>query len=361
MLSPVPPSNAPRRLIVHAGLPKTGSTSVQKLLFENAHLLEAQGIHFVPTPDQPGAPNHNLLALAFGDSVKRVFRRRYGNDLAALKRDSRGAWLDLRNDFDASGKSTLLLSGEFFSGSDPTTLLPFVRGLFGPIEITTVFYLRRPSALFASHLQQKAKGNPKIRNLQRFKQASMLAPWSNHGNLILRELHKDRLVDGDVRKDLAQLVGIDTSDFVFPPRANESVSAEGIELLLQHRRFNFPDAPAEILPQSKRLLRMIRDLEEQLPHTFSKPALLPDFATYLDTDEEDLRELKARFGFEYAGLRVRKGSPDNPALESHQFERVREILEFDRPAFRRLRKALERRGFAFNSSSEQRMQARSVG
>ena len=50
------------RLVLHAGLPKTGSTSIQRFLDVNAEALSEQGVMFRPTPDRRGRREHNFLA-----------------------------------------------------------------------------------------------------------------------------------------------------------------------------------------------------------------------------------------------------------------------------------------------------------
>lgn len=60
------------RVVLHAGLPKTGSTALQKLLFANRNRLEKSGILYDGHVLSEGNPKHQWLALGLRDPRKLV-------------------------------------------------------------------------------------------------------------------------------------------------------------------------------------------------------------------------------------------------------------------------------------------------
>lgn len=128
-----------RSVVVHAGLPKTGTSAVQSWLHAHRELLAERGVSYPDHDlDSNGVSSGNVMALAEPDrkGAWRVSERAVGQTL--------GAFVD-------SGKDTLLLSSELFG--------PVVPDLAAVLPHGTRFiiYVRDPLELLESGYNQSVK------------------------------------------------------------------------------------------------------------------------------------------------------------------------------------------------------------
>ena len=338
------------QLIIHAGLPKTGTSSIQVFLDDNARKLQEQGFYYTPAADPVGRPNHNLLALAFWSNVQRSYRRIYGHDQTGLQQASLNAWRDLKEGFVSSGCETLILSGEFFTGCRTRQLADFLSNEFSNFDIASIFYLRRPSEYFASISQQHIKGSNHLKPIARSRRSEKLSQWSKLGDIIIREFNRDTLVGGDVSADFARAIGLRDGELNIPRPQNETISAEGMELLLMHRRFLFPEAQPQIFPKSRQLIRKIQKLERSNAETFgfTRPRLHDEFAKYLDLDLVEVDALDEKFGFRFSALDYSYHIADDAALEKRRFMFVGDQMPYDTELKNWLQYYLEQEGTKFS-------------
>ena len=121
-----------RRLILHIGTQKTGSTSLQKLLDERRESLLADGVLYA--------------------STRRGFKHKH------LARAARKADLSARDalmaEFDASGAHTLVVSDEAFWRASADAPVAFFAPLRETLRIEVVVYLRRPDLYIESLYKQ---------------------------------------------------------------------------------------------------------------------------------------------------------------------------------------------------------------
>lgn len=344
-----------RRVVLHAGLPKTGTTSIQQFLRKNARALAKKGIMYSPVADESSLGNHNLLATAFCKYVPRIYVDTYLDDLDRLQQDGIAGWRKLLSDFRASDHETLLISGELFIRCDVKRLAEFVHEEMAQLEFSTTFYLRRPSTHYASSLQQHIKGAnellPFARRQSRWSQR--LTQFRQLGDVTIREFNPDALVARDVVADFASTVGFGIDGLEHPPNANETVSAEGMELILKHRRLHFPNAPDRIMPQTTKLLERIRRRERALGDELrlTAPTLRSELGAYLDSDLDELGQLDELFGFRYEGIGVPDGTSirtELDGLDGQVFDCISDLMPVDKHALRILQRHLERDGFTFS-------------
>ncbi|MDW3216950.1 MAG: hypothetical protein R8G01_23365 [Ilumatobacteraceae bacterium] len=345
------------RLVLHAGLPKTGSTSIQRFLNANAEALGEQGVWFRPVADRKNRRDHNFLAMAFWNRVQRIYADRYGDDLERLRGDSLQAWTGQLDEFRQSDQETLLISGEFFTRAGAAHVAAFAKEQLTDFDISVVFYLRQPSTHYVSWLQQHLKGSNKMMAFGRNRSnwARRLRMWRKVGDVTVREFSRATLVGGDVVDDFASVLGVDIRGFDRPTDANESISAEGMDLLVEHRRFHWPDGRDRIMPESLRLIEQIHTIEAAAGDRLgvSPARLKPELAAYLDTDVEELAKLDRNFGFRYSAI----GDPavlspigDPDELEGRVFESLDQLVTIDPEARARLKAELIDRGAKFGRS-----------
>ncbi|NND67348.1 MAG: hypothetical protein HKN19_07165 [Halioglobus sp.] len=148
------------RVILHAGLSKTGSTTLQAVCSEMRPQLAAQGIHYpeFTFAGQP-FPNHSIpmtaaltgSATRFGLRLQERFTGQEEEVVATCRAQFRAAL--------AEGEgNTLLLSSEIAEGYGPRV----AGDLFGRLraaadEVRVVAYVRNPVSALASLLQERAR------------------------------------------------------------------------------------------------------------------------------------------------------------------------------------------------------------
>lgn len=134
-----------KNLIVHVGLPKCGSKTLQNFLAVNRTLLAEHGIFYPPTSSTGG---HVELMHAARD-----VRGDANSDMAI--------WHKLREEFEATGHRTLLVSHESFLGNPKRSNLCQIEAIFAGFQIDYVLYYRRfdrwIESFFRTHVINKTR------------------------------------------------------------------------------------------------------------------------------------------------------------------------------------------------------------
>jgi hypothetical protein len=126
-----------RLIQIHAGIHKTGSTAIQRMLARLAPDLSAHGIA-TPGIGNKGSGHHILASFA--------------NDPDGCEK----AWAKLAGRLERETSDRVLLSSEFFVNADPKALHTALSTL-GPHEVRIQFYVRPHIALFTSLYLQRVK------------------------------------------------------------------------------------------------------------------------------------------------------------------------------------------------------------
>ncbi len=149
-----PPSNS-LRVIIHPGLPKTGTTSIQEAFFKNrAALLRDHGILYPGLDENHTQP---ILGLFREDALVNV--RFAGMNEAGLARYKTEVRSKVEAEIKAAGWHTLLISGEGISTLKAEGWRAFVDWLqgLGLTRIEVIFGLRDGMDLVRSTIQQNIK------------------------------------------------------------------------------------------------------------------------------------------------------------------------------------------------------------
>ncbi len=240
---PRPLSSHPLDVVLHVGMGKSGTSSVQFFLRDNRDALSEQGVLY---PRSPGGARHGQLSL-FAKSPDELaqspdWARRQETDPIAFRRRLRRR---LSAEIDESGLSRVLLSDEVLFGLAPEALRR-LRRLLGPTvrSLRVVAYLRRQDDHLVSRYQEGVKIGW-VRRLDDWAQEDMsdlydyaarlrlhqrvLAP----DELVVRRFEPPRFDGGSLFQDFLDAAGIgvsaDTLDQV--PQRNVSLDAETVEFL----------------------------------------------------------------------------------------------------------------------------------
>lgn len=224
-----------RRCILHFGMHKTGSSSIQKTLF----YLAAD----VPwTYLNGGKPNasvalHTMFSSRPENNTRNV--RQGLSETEVLRR--RQALFRLMEAQIAATDKNLVLSGEGMTAlaeEELQRLLDWIRPFVD--EIVAVGYVRPPKAYMESAFQQVVKGGRSVFNLDavypgyrtRFEKFEKLL---GRGKVEYRLFDPGVFPDGCVVRDFAARMGVTLKDGDVQ-RVNESISMEALALLYAYRK-----------------------------------------------------------------------------------------------------------------------------
>ncbi|MAP95580.1 MAG: hypothetical protein CMK07_11575 [Ponticaulis sp.] len=282
------------KVIIHAGMHKTGSSSIQRTL------AEAKLTDHTYAPWEK--PNHSsLFQLLFRDPVEDYRGFKIEGLTRANLLAKRTEWLT-RNTatLEENAAKTIVYSGEDLSSRHDFGITEkfaaYLRQFTQNIEV--ICYVRPPVSFMASTLQQNVKSN----NLSRLNPNKLWPYYRDRlekfdrifgaNNVRLVKFEKSGLTNGDAVTDFLTWIGINPSDINIL-NTNESLSLETLALVFAQRKLT--DGLAKGFKGAGRANRIaVRALSE----TGNTPiALAPEFyERVLKRNRQDLAWIDQRMG-----------------------------------------------------------------
>ncbi len=238
-------NNIGQKAVLHIGIEKTGTTSIQEFLHLNRKLLQVQSINF---PSFLGTRNHlKLAAFCMNDDNITQFAKQNSIDTPQQKKEwNKSLEKKFSNEIKQISKqvSTVIFSSEHFasylkSQNEILRLKDFLSTFFYQFQV--IIYIRRQDLIACSMAGTMAKagiengiatGNNIIRK-QYYNFDKTLKKWSlafGKENICLRVFEESKLLQGDLILDFMHAAGIKNNpDFSLPSRLNTSPSAMAIE------------------------------------------------------------------------------------------------------------------------------------
>jgi hypothetical protein len=271
-----------RQCILHIGVAKTGSSSLQGWFSGNRAAFAAKGVHYVKSL---GERNHLRILLLAGGRIPRPVRRSNstrGPVEAEFTEELRGLPPDIH---------TVVISSEGLgtikSKEEVAALRSFLEPHFARFRV--IAYLRRQDEQRVSLLSTKYKtgvavNRPLGRSIEdqtfwkrAFDYDRMLDIWAEmfgEAAVTPRIFQREDLAGGDVRSDFAGLLGIEGVPLTATKgeKSNPSILPEAQEFL---RLLNEAKKADETEFEKGRYRRLLRALEER----FQGSGALPDRAT----------------------------------------------------------------------------------
>ena len=245
-----------RRCILHIGMNKAGSTSLQQ-----AYCKYDDGeTYYLPFE----GPNHSvMMRLIFSSKVpKRFFR----SDETVAQREQIAA---LRTGLEAAlaaDRRSVIISGEelcnFRDSASISSALAFLRARYDQID--GLCYVREPGGYIASLFQQVLKvGAPAFDPEQLFpKYRARLSGWVDQlgpDGLRFVAFHPANFIGGDLLADFSSRLGLSLAQSENKAvRRNSSLSAEAVAVLFRYRMAIGP--PMVRGPEMEANRRLIRRL-----------------------------------------------------------------------------------------------------
>lgn len=227
------------KLIVHFGMPKTGTSSIQLSLFA---ALDSPRFHYL----NAGTPNLNRTLV---DGFRKDASRYFTNRLPSAPVDEAAAGLEARSSLVRSirdgGDKTGILSSEYLTAQGEPEfrqLTAFLRKFYSSLQF--VGYIRKPKAFMESAFQQTLKVqfrpfNEKNAPVRYRKWLAKFYEDEGDSAVLLRPFERSAFPSGCVVQDFCSELRIpfDPAQVV---NVNESLSLPAVQLLYAHRKFGKP-------------------------------------------------------------------------------------------------------------------------
>jgi len=218
----------PSTLYVHVGTHKTGTTAIQKFLYDNKNLLADKGVRRLQVGVPEGSEQswgHHQLAWALQNY------------------DQKSIWKMAARE--AMGSSAALISSEEFSLIRKVSFYDPVRKNFSHTLVRPICYLRRQDKYLESVYNHHVKSLGEVQPIMEF--AKRIAYRLDYGaliqcladsfggkNIILRTYDRNLLIV-DIFQDFLDAIGIASTDhFIRPEKTvNAGLSAVGLKKMLE--------------------------------------------------------------------------------------------------------------------------------
>lgn len=265
-------SDGTLKAIIHIGMPKCGSTTIQEFLWVNRDELEEQSFRYdrlVPAFSSQceiaiaglvgcgnEIPNNNAMRKVLGLHTM-ADHKAYVQRYRAYLEEERPKWKE----------SFFLGSAEHIlpwiqRAGQAASLDAFLRQYFG--DVSYLCYIRRQEALLTSSYSERLKRGERISFGKHFAQRSVhnmnriAKIWETavgRRRITFRILEQDSLYKGDLVQDYCALCGIDFDKVEIPPRQNESLSKSAANLLYVANQFLPAFKKNGKVPFARRLIR----------------------------------------------------------------------------------------------------------
>jgi len=338
-------------IVLHIGMPKTGSTMLQNCLRASQAVLARHGVLYPDNP--PGCPFNNHRMLIFGflgfEDLPRHVRKHPRYTAASMAADHAEFLAHIRAQIAAARPATTVLSSETLyrrlraaGRTSLTRALATLGAERGAVRVA--LWLRRPSEYYLSALQQHLKGSHVITPpgaQSPLKVIESYAAAFGAAALAPRVYDRKLLADGDIVADFlaAHLpgAGIDAGALTRPDDGNETVSGEAMDILRAFRLAFHAHADNVHARDGSALLRALRRIDGQVGA--GRPRLRPEIAETIDYARSDPLILRDRFGLVFPGLdydRLARGGGLAARLWTRLAppRRLEEVIVLD-PAIRR--------------------------
>lgn len=238
-----------KRLYLHIGFNKTGSTSLQQCLCQNRATLEASGYLYPGAAQDSYVQNQQHTPLAASLTGRDILW------LTPRKRDTLDRALpDLLTAIEASPAEAVILSSEAFGGLDVTEAqLQQMAGKLAGFDLRILAYIRRQDSYFLSTYQEDIKnGGQHLFQFKRYAAnrqlafGQRLAPWRavfGAERVIVRPFDHRFWPEGRLEYDFLDAIGAPRDDIrPLEKPANESLDVQTLEFLRRLNQLGKADA-----------------------------------------------------------------------------------------------------------------------
>jgi Sulfotransferase domain len=245
-----------KQLYIHAGFPKTGTTTVQHFLYANRKKLKQQGVLYPKSCNHDHA-HHPLVLSCINNKIE---------TLSQIPTFPVSEIIEtLGKEIISSNCEKVVLSSEFFilffhacNSGGIEKLVDF----FNNFHCSTILYLRHPLSFIESGYSQEMKNTRmkvpvafedfKTSFLKRsgLKYENVIDFFSDHlGNVIVRPFDRNQLKDKDILSDFMSIVGFQNIESFKKESmySNRHLSKQRIAIMNEISKFNISQGLREYL------------------------------------------------------------------------------------------------------------------
>lgn len=275
----MPVCSAIMRIVLHNGMPKSGTTALQDTLLKNRDILLEHGVLY-PAGKGLLRRNHNILVLGVSepDKLPRRFEQVYSGRHDKIRRDFQCVLDGISESASRNKVHTIILSSEMLfrvlSAAQAETLFSSLKNIADAIDVVT--YIRHPAEYYLAIVQQTLKASQKINPLfsinyrpviecyMRFADSVTVVPY------IRSELHKGDITHDFFLRMLPQYVVL-LGRFTLR-NSNETFSAEGMDVIQRYRAHACADQDNVFADDAAVILKNLRSLDREVAG-FTRPVL----------------------------------------------------------------------------------------
>jgi len=265
------------KILIHYGYAKTGTTSIQIALAKKRKMLMQHGVYY-PKIVKPTTSHHLLQALFRSKEETAPYLIAECGGYDNMMKLANRSWRKIKQETARKNPKALILSSEMFFGDETGFGQNKFREMLSELsdDIQPIIYIRDPAERYLSNLQQSSRNSGVVRSPS----AELIRKNIEHlesvfdRKLQIRAFQRDQLIDGDIVKDFVSSYLSDYFDPSLIPttRANESISAEAMEISVNFRRVVWPNDNRVSFPKSRKLLSEVERVENTYT-TVNKPIL----------------------------------------------------------------------------------------
>jgi len=289
-----------KKVILHIGSGKTGSSSIQQALAECVN----HNAPFFKSPKLLNFKGSQIFRFAFcpsADTPSNIKAKYKGQQDAykAYQESIKSSFIS-----EVENENTVIISSEFLFLSTKEEVLDIKKFLseLGFEEIHVIMYLRDPAKYYLSVAQQALKNQSKLPTPENFRYEliSAISNWSavDPVTMTVKEFERSKLKGADVVKDFESYVNdtLSISKAIINATniQNETMCVEGAVILQEYHKvlarcsFDFETRQS--------YLRRAR-VFSNVANVGTKPVLKPDISAYIyNKYEEELKELHTKYG-----------------------------------------------------------------
>lgn len=266
--------------ILHIGMPKTGTTTLQRTFCANAKLLAECGICY-PTQISSSSINHRILAYCAMDPPSYPRHMRAFKDVEVSESLMAELKEKLASQVQAiEDASSLVLSAEslytrirkhkqkYYSG--------YINSLGDHLSISA--YLRSPAKAYLSVCQQKLKASQAISSIAPVRYKQVIQSYQEAfpaATITLVPFERQSLIDQDIVADFCErflsATRLDPRSLLRADDSNVSLSAESMAMSMLYRRAFWPNHDDIHTPGSNKIVNLLRRADRQVGA--SRPSL----------------------------------------------------------------------------------------
>jgi hypothetical protein len=306
------------KVILHIGMPKSGSTALQRTFYQSRQRLSHCGVLYPEPPKR----HYNHAILTVGLLPVEQWPRNLWKSCSKeddLKQQEEAFWQGMERQVDEVEPEVVVLSAEnLFRTPTPKALRAFRDRLMGigASDIEVVVYVRRPSEYFVSDLQQRHKASYKTLQPTSPRYRRVLERYLGafgHDSVHVQAFESGALQGADVVTDFTcrylMRDDLDTSVLTRISRQNESISAESTDILRRYRECFHAAADNRITEDTVELFNALKEADQRVGA--KRAALQPEIAELVDYSSPDPNWLAEEFGVYFSSYDYDRASRIN--------------------------------------------------